>query len=261
MPSPFPGLDPWLEGPEHFHDFHAAFITYLREALNAVLPAGYYARGTQLVWMDDEQRREPDVGVFHTESRPDGDGALTLPGAVAVADEAATEPEKQAYLEVRTRDGRRLVTVVEVLSPSNKARGDSGRAAYLEEQNECRAAGVHLVELDFLRGGAHTTAVPLAKLRATAGDFDCHVAITVCGERIRYFAVPITLANPLPAIPIPLDGDHPPAQIELQPLFTRTYDSGRCQEVIDYTSPPDPPLTADQQAWAEGILRANGLIA
>jgi Protein of unknown function (DUF4058) len=260
MPSPFPGMDPWLENPEHFRDFHGSLTTYLREALNAVLPPGYYAKGTQLVWVDEDQKREPDVGVFRPTDRPADSGQLAVLGAVAVADEPRTEPERQPYLEIRTREGRRLVTLVEILSPSNKASGDSGRAAYLEKQNECRAAGVHLVELDLLRGGAHTTAVPLAKLRATAGAFDYHVAITVCGDRFRYFAVPITLTDPLPVFPVPLDGDHPPVRIELQPLFTRTYDTGRCADTIDYATALTPSLSPPHAEWAEVILREKGRI-
>jgi Protein of unknown function (DUF4058) len=38
MPSPFPGMDPFLENPGIFSDFHDSFITYLRENLQANLP-------------------------------------------------------------------------------------------------------------------------------------------------------------------------------------------------------------------------------
>ena len=153
----------------------------------------------------------------------------------------------------------RLVTVIEILSRSNKRPGDNGRAAYLEKQKECKEKGVHLVEIDLLRSGPHTTAVSLAKLRAKAGAFDYHVSITTCDRPIRYYAVPIRLQDRLPMIPIPLDPDVEPVRIELQPLFERTYDTGKYGEFMDFAKPCDPPLNPEQQSWAEEILRTNGL--
>ena len=116
-----------------------------------------------------------------------------------------------------------------------------------------------MVEIDLLRGGAHVTAVPLAKLRAKAGTFEYHVSITTCNSPIRYYAVPIRMTEPLPMIPIPLDPDVEPVRIELQPLFERTYDTGRYAEFMDYAKPCDPPLSPEQQAWAEGILKSKGV--
>jgi hypothetical protein len=158
-------------------------------------------------------------------------------------------------------EGKRLVTMVEVLSLSNKRAGDNGRTSYRQKQQECRLSGVNMVEIDLLRGGVHTTAAPLAELRRAVGPFDYHACVMTSGSPTRYYAVPIRLTERLPAVPVPLDPGVPPVSVELQPLFDRAYDTGRYADWISYRQPPDPPLTPEQQAWAESILREKGLLA
>lgn len=64
MPSPFPGMDPWLEAPGRFPDVHDVLITYIREAVNAALPAPYFARSATRVWVEDDDIREPNVSLI-----------------------------------------------------------------------------------------------------------------------------------------------------------------------------------------------------
>ena len=267
MPSPFPGMDPWLER-NLFGDLHSSLIYLVRGALNAAMPANYFARGSHLVWVDDELRREPDVGVFGRPSRrsagrhtdeADGGGLATLAGAVPVAERKVLEPWEQPYLEIYDADGDRLVTVVEVVSRSNKRAGP-GRVAYEQKQDECRLGGVHLVEIDLLRAGPHATAVPPADLRRAAGMFDYHVSIAVAGRTMQYYAVPFRLADRLPVVPVPLDPGVEPVRVDLQPLLDTSYDTGRYAASVRYHLPPDPPLTPEQVAWAADRLRAAGLL-
>src|SRR4051794_4880520 len=140
MPSPFPGMDPWLESPGVFPDIHDALIFLLREGLNAVLPRGYFATGAARVWMDEGRHREPDVSVTRP---PDWDPSSS--GGVAVADferagmvavEAAyfAEPIEEKYLEIRSTANERLVTAIEVVSPTNKQAGEAGRGSYRQKQ-------------------------------------------------------------------------------------------------------------------------------
>ncbi|MBA4065060.1 MAG: hypothetical protein C0501_15365 [Isosphaera sp.] len=265
MPSPFPGMDPWVEAPGVFPDLHSALIIYLREGLNAAMPDGYVATSSHLVWVDPELRREPDVAAFGPPARP-ASGAEPLEeefsecGMVAVASAPVAEPHEEPYLEIFSDRGDRLVTVVEVLSLSNKRPGDGGRTSYQQKQGEFRLAGVNLVEIDLLRGGPHTTAVPLRELRHLAGRFDYHVGVTVAGSPTRYFARPIRLEERLPTIRVPLDPGVPLVPLDLQPLLDRAYDTGRYRRLVRYDRPCDPPLAPEQQAWAEGVLRGKGLL-
>ena len=83
----------------------------------------------------------------------------------------------------------------------------------------------------------------------------------LAGIPLRYFAVPMRLTEPLPPVPVPLDPGVPPVSVALQPLFDRAYDTGRYADWVNYRRPPDPPLTAEQQAWADGILKEKGVLA
>jgi hypothetical protein len=259
-------MDPWLEGPGVFPDIHDALIYLLREALNAVLPKGFHARGATRIWMDEDHQREPDVSVTRRRAwdAPDDGGvvaeAFTRVGMLAVQAAVLTEPVEERYLEIRSTAGERLVTAVEILSLTNKTPGEAGRGAYRQKQGEFRTGRVNLVEIDLLRGGTHTTAIPLGELRQRAGSFDYHVCVTAAAVPGRFFIAPFRLADRMPTVAIPLEGDAGPVSIDLQPLFDRAYDTGRYADTDYLDRPPEPPLTPDQQSWAEGILRGKGLL-
>ena len=266
MPSPFPGMDPWLESPGVFPDIHDAMIFLLREALNAILPKGFRAHGANRIWVDEEHHRLPDVSVTRSPAweRPTNGAvaveAFTRIGMLDVESAFVPEQTIEKYVEIYSTLGERLVTAVEVLSRANKIVGSEGRGAYRQKQNEFRAQNVNQVEIDLLRGGAHTTAIPLVELRQRAVQYDYHVCVSVAGLWGHHFVSPFRLADHLPRIAIPLEGGAGPVTIDLQPLLDRAYDTGRHGDT-DYTKrQPDPPLAPEQQAWAEGILREKGLL-
>jgi hypothetical protein len=251
-------MDPWLERPAVFGGLHSSLITYLLEAVNAQLPPGYVATTTHLVWIDPVLRREPDVGLYGPDRPPSG-GTMTdyfaEQGMLCLAADPVAEPWEEPYLEIQTADGERLVTAIEVLSLSNKKAGDTGRTSYLQRQNEFRLGNVNLVEIDLLRGGTHTTAIPHARLRRIAPHFDYHICATVIGDPTLYHVKPFLLTDRLPMIVVPLDPGVPPVKVELQPLLDRAYDTGLYARRVKYdTKPPDPPLTPEQQEWAAAIL-------
>jgi hypothetical protein len=264
MPSPFPGMDPWLERPMVFPDVHLSLVYLLKAAVNAGLPPGYTVSTSNRVWVDVESRREPDVGVFGPDKAPGGEAAvatMTAAGLLVIeSDEVLTDPIEEPYLEIVSDEGDRLVTAIEVVSRANKTAGDRGRASYQYKQSEYRLSNVNLVEIDFLRGGPHTTAVSEGRLRAV-GPFDYHVCVMLAGVPRQYFVRAIRLTDQLPAIPIPLDPGVPPVMVDLQRVFDRCYDEGGFARQAKYDrKQPDPPLTPEQRAWAEGVLRAKGLI-
>ena len=263
MPSPFPGMDPWLENPNDWGDVHSTLIVLIREAVNAKLPDGYYAKAEHIVWVDPESTRQPDVGIYGPDQRPTNgnhDGLYARAGMLMLLADRVTEPWEEPYLEIFSVEGRRLVTAIELLSPSNKKPGSAGRIAYQQKQQELRLGDVHVVEIDLLRHGKHTTAVSLERLQPIAEVYDYHVCVTEVGSLPRYHVKPFRLAERLPTILIPLDPGVAPIEIDLQPLLDRTYDSGRYEMSTNYNKPCDPPLTEQQQTWAETILRDKGLL-
>jgi hypothetical protein len=269
MPSPFPGMDPWLEYPALFPDFHTGFIGVLRAILNAALPRPYFAALSTRVYMEASERMiEPDVDVLRPVApAAQGGGIATLALLAAELLEVPARPLPdeeitEVALEVRTADeGNRLVTSIELLSPTNKTRGTSGRALYLAKQHELKTVGVNLVEIDLLRAGVHATAVSLPELRRRAAGFVYHVSVSRAERWDAAFVLPISLPQRLPVIPVPLAVGLPDVPADLQAVFDRTYDEAAYDRWVHYDRPPDPPLTPEQQAWAEGILRAKGLLA
>lgn len=266
MPSPFPGMDPYLEHPDIFPDFHDRLVTYVSDAIQQVLPEPYYAAIGRRVWIEMSERFiEPDTSLLAVRGQPRR--REPAGGRVAIADRPVTQPllirvphdeRVETMVEVFVGRGgqRRLVSAIEVLSWSNKTPGQRGRDLYLRKQQEILNSQVHLIEIDLLRGGRHTTAVPRARLEARSGRFDYHVCVHRFDHLEDYFVYPIQLGEPLPKIGIPLVPEDGEVALDLQQVFQRTYDAGPYRREIDYaTSPLEPPLTAEQVDWAKDLMR------
>lgn len=259
MPSPFPGMDPYLEQPAVFPGLHNRLIAVLSEVLQAALPAPYYAEIGERVWVEVSQRFiEPDTGVFH---RGPADGGVALarparnqPVVVSVPHDERREP----FVEIRVPGdgGERLVTSIEVLSPTNKSPGERGRDLYLRKQREVLDSPAHLVEIDLLRGGTHTTAVPLDRLMARVGPFDDHVSVHRSDRFEDFFVYPVRLDEPLPEVGIPLLPGDTDVSIDLQAAFDRAYDSGPYRRRVRYAeTEPVPPLSPHRREWAAQLVR------
>ena len=173
---------------------------------------------------------------------------VTQPIVVHVPHDEQSESMIEIY--VGRGSDRRLVTAIEVLSPINKQPGEKGRDLYLRKQAELLDSQCHLVEIDFLRGSTHTTAVPEDRLKRKVPSFTYHV----CSHHFDHFEdfliYPIQLADTLPTISIPLlpgDGEVP---VNLQQVFERTYAAGPYHREIDYSETvPLPKLTPEQLEW------------
>ncbi|MBI1913764.1 MAG: DUF4058 family protein [Planctomycetes bacterium] len=134
MPSPFPGMDPYLES--HWRDVHASLIIYIRDALQDALPAELRARVEERVVLEGPEGLGhplfPDLRVI--ESRPQRQGGaiavVKLAASEAILVDAVREPLTEGYIEIiDASSGNRVVTIIEVLSPANKLPGD-GRQEY-----------------------------------------------------------------------------------------------------------------------------------
>ncbi len=195
MPSPFPGMDPYLEHPRFFHGFHNKLITYIEEQLQPLLPEAYYADSRQRVWLELTRRSvEPDVKVMREREaahRSRSPGGVAVAEPVVRTDFEASQPvlitledvvggeHIETFLEIHSRRGGqdRLIAVIEVVSPSNKTPSHQGFEQYRQKQREVLAGQPHLIEIDLLRKGTHVTAVPRDVARAKAGPSDYHVSV------------------------------------------------------------------------------------
>jgi uncharacterized protein DUF4058 len=267
MPSPFPGMDPYLESPEIFPDVHDSFITYLREALQASLPAPYFAALGRRVWIEVSRRSiGPDVEARRaggpSPRREESAGPVAVanaPAAQPVVVRVAHDEVREPFVEIYTRsgDGKRLVTSIEILSLSNKTHGEQGRDLYKRKQKELIASQVHVIEVDLLRGGEHTTAVPREAALDACGPFDYHVSVRPFDDLETLYVYPIRFADRLPAVDIPLLPGDPSVTIDLQSVFNRCYDCSPYAREIRYGEDAViPSLPPEQAAWVETIVPA-----
>ena len=263
MPSPFPGMDPYLEA--HWRDIHAGLIIYSRDALQGVLPSSLRARVEESVLLETPQGigyhpLYPDVRVVEYTSKR---GLDTGPnGGVAVAEpiivEAEFGPTIETFLEIIDREsGNRVVTTIEFLSPSNKSPG-SNREQYLRKRNALCSSNANLVEIDLNRFGTHTLAFPLRLL-----DEDKRTPYMVSVRRPERGGAaevyPMPLWERLPVIKIPLRPDDADVPLDLQALVDQCYRTGACEGTLDYAIDPDPPLTGADEEWADTHLHEKGL--
>lgn len=257
-PSPFPGMDPYLE--RHWSDVHARLIVYASDQLQSQLGGPLRARVEERLIVEvpglDDRNIYPDARVF--EAKPSGRRGAALAVMVTPAEplviEVPEERRTETYIEVLDRSaGERLVTVVELMWPSNKSRGP-GRRAYRRKQRECVDAGVSLVEVDLTRAGRRAFTLEWDRVPAAY-----RTAYGACvyrpGEiRSRYELYAMPLRSRLPAIGVPLRPQDAAATLDLQPLLAQAYRNGAYDD-LDYAVPPVPPLSADDAAWAATLAR------
>ena len=198
---------------------------------------------------------------------PDSRGGTALavgaePIVVLASEFAPEEEDRELSAAIYTVQGeRRLVTAIEVLSPSNKTRGADGRRLYIRKQQELLDSKTHLVEIDLLRGGAFTTAVPHKRAVEDAGLFDYHVCIHRYDELGKFFVYPIPWRRRLPQIAIPLSPGDAPVSLDLQAVFDRCYDAGPYARLNPYVGrTPDPALNPEDAVWATQRLQERGLL-
>jgi hypothetical protein len=156
--------------------------------------------------------------------------------------------ERHASIEIRDRQNRELVTMIELLSPSNKRYGPD-HDQYVAKRTALMFSTASLVEIDLLRGGPR---FPLNDLPPS----DYCVAVYRKRDLPKVEAWPIGLRDPLPVIPIPLKGEFPDATLDLQALLHRVYDAAGYEDYI-YESNPEPPLEGADLAWAQSIFNSH----
>lgn len=272
MPSPFPGMDPFLEHPSLFPGLHDRFIAYLGEALQGCLPAPYFADINERLWVDTSDRPiGPDVDVLRGEgpgqghpTEKDASAEMAAGAAQPILITVPLEERRETFLEIRTLldQGERLVTTIEVLSLTNKTPGPKGRTLYLRKQREILDSDSHLVEIDLLREGTHTTAVPENRLRQMAPAFDYHVCVHSFDQPETFAVYTIRLTDRLPSVAVPLLPRDGAVTIDLQAVLDRCYDAGPYRRRVRHDpSRIVPALSEDQLEWVIQRLRARGMLA
>ena len=277
MSSPFPGMDPWLESPYIWGDFHQAFAGAMRAYLKKVLPKPFYARTDSrpeigIITDEGEISRHigPDIAVARRPGRKTGIKSVESVRAVtedSIEIVVSNEPGEHVYVEIRDSSlEHQLVTLIEIVSPSNKRKGKD-RRSYLRKQREVLSTHANFVEIDLLRAGKRLFAsAEIETMLSTVAKRVDYVVLISRGWnrdelRSAFEVFPISIQEILPCIPLPLTKDRPEIPVDLQRLFDEAYDTGPYTEgAVDYENPPDPPLPAEFAGWADRCLRKAGVI-
>ena len=254
MPSPFPGMNPYLEQDDAWEDFHQRFITFAAGHIEAQVGSEYIVKIEQHLYLHErsaDQRRllgHGDVSVARLPGdKAEGGSAAVLDAPVQVL-LPAVDVEREAFLEIRDRRSRQVVTVVEMLSPANKRKGPD-RDQYLAKRQLLLAGPTHFVEIDLLRGWDR---MPIENLEPC----DYCALVSTAENRPRAGLWPFRLRGSMPVIPIPLRGSAPAVTLELKRVLDYAYDQANYQKYI-YESDPQPPLNQEDAAWARQFVPAG----
>lgn len=256
MPSPFPGMDPFLERPEIWPDFHDRLITYICEALQPAIRPQYVALTQDRLFVVDTSRSiRPDVSIIETGPRQESSVATLT---TVTADSATTVVEiqqdeiRQPYIEIiDPSSGNQVVTVIEVLSPDNKTPG-AGLRSYQAKQDELWASGVNLVEIDLLSTGKR-----IPRVDASLVDHELQRRYLASVSRVepsRCEFYGIDLSQRLPKIAIPLKFEDRDVGLDLQAVFQRCYETGPYPQLLYYQHPAPTPLTEIEMKFVQETL-------
>jgi hypothetical protein len=259
MPSPFPGMDPYLEARDIWPDVHLRLIAEIARDLSPQVAPAYYVAVEQRTYIipvePDEQIIRPDVALVGLSStRETATGGVAT--AIAVTPQIVLVPSfesvHEGYLEIRAVRTHEVITVAELLSPTNKI-STEGRREYETKRRQVLSTMTNLVEIDLLRAGEPMAMEPRP-------DIDYRVLIRRGWERPRARLYRFAVRDPLADIPLPLREGEPEALLRPGKLLSDVYDAARYDLRLDYRSePPEPPLTSEDAAWMEELLREKGL--
>lgn len=233
MPSPFPGMDPFIEA-QKWSGFHHVFIAELSHRLVALLRPRYDVDPEERIYVETAEPVWPEYrpdAVVTRRAEPVSArlGAVVLDIEPRIFRLPMPTEEREPYLVIRKTGEREVVTVIELLSPTNKRSGSDGRKEYLAKRQSILQSRPHLVEIDLLLGGQR---LPMEGRLKPGTDY-CAV---VCRASWRPDAEVFewTLRERLPRIPIPLANGDPDAILDLQAGLDALYDRSGYDYSLDY---------------------------
>ncbi|EKV03515.1 hypothetical protein Lepto7375DRAFT_5816 [Leptolyngbya sp. PCC 7375] len=248
MPSPLPGMDPYLEHPRSWPNFHHRLISAIAISLGPQLRPKYRVVVEEAIYQTEGQDSVlvgvPDVTIQKAKGTQSASEA-TLGTTVAqpiLVDLPMPEVVRQGYLEIREVATSEVVTVIEVLSPTNKRPGE-GRRTYEAKRQVILASATNLVEIDLLRQWSPIVQLP--------EQLQTHyrILVSASSQRPQASLYAFNLPDPIPAFPLPLQETESEPIVNLQNLLGDIYDQSGYDLVIDYSQPPVPALKEADSVW------------
>ena len=261
MPTPFPGMDPYLENPHLWPGVHLGLLSAIWTDLAPRLSPRYIVAVEERTYIAAIEPRSfigrPDVLIAQPQRyRPPDAGWPVAPGAAVIEPVLVEVPVPdevtERYLEIRDSEFDQVVTVIEVLSPGNKQPGSKGFVEYNEKRETVLSTRTSLVEIDLLRTGLRPP------ISGPMPESDYRILVHRGWERRSGRLYPFDLYDAIPAIPLPLKRDEEEPLLDLNTLLHTLYDQTVYSLRIDYSKPPTPPLDEADAAWASDLTRGQG---
>ncbi len=259
MPSPFPGMDPYLEGSE-WMSVHIELSSEIARQLAPKVRPKYIVRTMRRFVTEMPEdiaittgNIYPDVSVSataHQERATESAVAIT-PVPLQLA---TVMPIRIPHVTIEIHDvaDRELVTAIELFSPTNK-RGE-GYREYLDKRHRLLYSTTHLIEIDLLRQGRR---VPMQQSLPPEPYF---IFLSRAEKRPIMEVWPVQLKMRLPLIPVPLLVDDADVTLDLQLALSSVYDALSYDLSVDYRHPPEIRLTGEVATWAVKHLEAAGFV-
>ncbi|MEG4986710.1 DUF4058 family protein [Microcoleus sp. BR0-C5] len=260
MPNPFPGMNPYLESPELWCSVHNRLIVAIADLLTPQLLPKYLVDIEQIIYQVSGEDALvigiPDVTI----QRSLAPTTETTSNVAVAADPTQSlkvripwpVEVKESYLQVIETETKKVVTVIEVLSPTNKRPG-KGREMYEAKREKVFGSHTHLVEIDLLRS--------YQPLPVFDNDVEASYRILVSRGNQRPLAdlYLFNLPDMIPQFPLHLRAGDAEPIVDLQGLLNGVYDRAAYDFRIDYRAAPVPPLSEADAAWADSLLREREL--
>ena len=256
MPCPFPGMDPYLEHPALWPGVHNGLIAALQLALAPQLRPRYYIAIEERVYVTEPDQRafigRPDLAVVG----PPEAGPMLQPAPTASSGLAVRVPlpdeVRETYLEVRATGTDYVMTVLEILSPTNKRPG-RGRRIYEDKRLDVLATRTHLVEIDLIRTGE-----PMPILdNGSASQY--RILVSRGDRRPTATLYAFGVRQSIPPFPLPLKPEDQEPSVDMGSLLHELYDRASYDLRLNYQGEPAPPLSAEDTLWADQLLHRQGL--
>lgn len=260
MPTPFPGMDPYLERPRLWEEIHTGLIVAMQQHLAPLARPGYRVaieRRTYLALLTGDAgdfAGKPDLMVVGRVREP----AVAYAARPSPAQPLAVElpmPEEvvERYLEIRDVATAEVITVLELLSPANKLSAQ-GRRQYETKRTQVLGSRTHLIEIDLLRNGRPFPIDAPPDVTSTLRAAHYRAIVSRAQQRPRADAYVFTVRDPIPALPVPLRPGEVELSLPLNDLLHEVYERGQYGLAVDYRQPPPPPPFADEDAaWIERL--------
>ncbi len=260
MPSPFPGMDPYIERPGIWPDFHDRLIASIVGKLQPLLRPRFAAVTQDRLYLVESDRAVyPDVAIVETPqpNLRDGGGTAVLEIDAPAVFELDEEEIREPFIEIIEPSSGRIVTTIEVISPTNKDRSE-GQDAYEQKREEYWDGGANVVEIDLLRAGPSIVKVAKHKLdQLRPWDYVIAVSRRVPSRQEVYA---FALERRLPRVSIPLLRKVSDVTLDLQAAFDRCWDEGPYPGMSRYDEPPPGEFSVERVDWCQQRLREAGYL-